>query len=320
MSILETIGIDILINIILIKEDVRSAMLIQPVNYNESNGRGEKTKSILDAIKREFPELKQSEDYETYQGIIISKTDYNGKKDISLENMGEILGYPCYKDFNNIGINDTSYEINIYAYLNTGKKIEIFANICKDESQLEIFQKIALKAKEALDKEEYKDLLGDNEVKKIDVEINKNISIQIIIDKLIKNQTINVEDKNKIMNIFYNFGFDTEVQFSFEDNFQYNNPIHKGILLGLLLNEKNYVLSPFIPLEKYPEQSKKVDEIIESWGNDIMKTINETKKKGFFYYFKMKSGFTQKKNTKYKKNISKKIKKIYLKNKKNKKI
>jgi hypothetical protein len=307
MSIVETIGIDILINIILVKEDVRPAMLIQPADYKERDGKGEKTKSILDAIKKEFPELKQSEDYQRYQGIIISKIDYNGKNDISLENMGEILGYPCYKDFNDIDSNEISYGITVFAYLNSGEKIEIFSNVCKDESQIEVFQDFAVKAKTALDKEEYKHLLGDNVIDKIDLEIDKNIPTQKIIDKLIKNQPIDIEDKSQIINILYNFGFDMDVTLSFKESFQYNNPIHKGILLSLLLNEKNYLLSPFIPLQEYPEQDKKVDEINEKWGNDIIKIINETKKETIVENETKKGGYT-KKRKQIKKNTSKKIK------------
>ena len=44
-----------------------------------------KTKSIIEKIKEKFPNLLFSEDYEIYQGVIISKNNYNGKKDISLE-------------------------------------------------------------------------------------------------------------------------------------------------------------------------------------------------------------------------------------------
>ena len=65
--------------------------------------------------------------------------------------------------------------------------------------------------------------------------------------------------------------------FYFIDIFQYTNPIHKGILLGLLLNDKNNLLSPFVPLQNYPNQDKQVNEIIEAWERDILHILEKTK-------------------------------------------
>jgi hypothetical protein len=98
MSIRKIIDIDVILNCILVNETVRPAMLVQPQDYGEATGKDPKTKSILEVIKRHFPQLLHSKNYKTYQGIIISKTDYNGEQ-ISLERMGKILGYPCYKNF-----------------------------------------------------------------------------------------------------------------------------------------------------------------------------------------------------------------------------
>ena len=86
---LEIIGIENIINLILVNEGVRPAMLLQPQDHGEATGADPKTKKILDAMKIEFPNLIYSENYQIYQGIIISKVNYNDQT-ISLEKMGEI--------------------------------------------------------------------------------------------------------------------------------------------------------------------------------------------------------------------------------------
>lgn len=266
-----------LLNAILVNENIRPAMLVQPADNDESTGEDPKTKSILNAIKTEFPELLQSGNYETYQGIIISKVDYNGKTDISLEDMGQILGYPCYTDFNTINPNDTSFSITVYAYIKNGRKIPLLANQCKDETKKDIFKQFAVKASEVFAMEKYKKKLESIEIDKIDVEIVKTVSTQSIIDKLIENENLDKYDTDKILNILFNSGFSMELQFYFIDKFQYNNPIHKGILLDLLVRENHNILSPFFPLQEYPEQDKELAVIIESLEKDLIDLLEKTK-------------------------------------------
>ena len=280
MSIIEQIGIENVLNAILVNENVRPAMLVQPANYNEATGKDPKTKSIIEAITKHFPTLLLSEDYQTYQGVIISKTQYNSQE-ISLERMGEILGYPCYKDFNAIDPTHISYSIDVYVKLkNSNETIEIFSNICKDETNIEKFKTFAEKAKIALNKTEYKSILNGLEIDKVVVEIEKIIPTQAIINKLINNIQLQQDELNKVQNILFNFGFSMEMQLYFLEKFQYNNPIHKGILLSLLTNEVNNTLSPFTPLQNYPEEKTQVYKIIEAWEKeliDILERTNQTK-------------------------------------------
>lgn len=272
MSLIEQIGIENVLNSILVNENVRPAMLVQPANYNEATGKDPKTNSIVEAIKKHFPTLLFSEDYKTYQGVIISKTNYNGQE-ISLERMGKILGYPCYKDFDNINPADISYSINVHAkQKDSNTTAELFSNVCKDETNIENFKSFANKAKIAFDKKEYNEILNGIEIDNVDIEIDKIIPTQSIINKLIDNRKL-----DKIQGILFNFGFSIELQLYFLEKFQYNNPIHKGILLGLLVREKNDILTPFTPLQDHPEQSKQVDKIIESWEKDLIDVLERTK-------------------------------------------
>ena len=55
-------------------------------------------------------------------------------------------------------------------------------------------------------------MLSDIQIKKIDLEVDEIVSSKNIIDKLIKNEILNDNDKSKIQNILYNIGFDFETQ------------------------------------------------------------------------------------------------------------
>lgn len=284
MSLIEKIGIENVLNSILVNENVRPAMLVQPADYKEATGKDPKTKFIVDAIKERFPDLIVSEDYKTYQGVIISKTNYNDRIDISLERMGEILGYPCYQDFEKIDPDNISYSIDVYVKQKNRQTIQtqthlFFTNICKDADEIKIkeFKEFADRAKTAFEKEEYKDVLVGFEADKVVVEVNKIVPTQIIINNLIENKTLDDDEVYKIKNILFNFGFSMELQFYFLDNFQYTNPVHKGILLSLLVKEKHDTLTPFFPLQNYPVQSKEVDEITEAWEKDIISLLEKTK-------------------------------------------
>jgi hypothetical protein len=276
VNLKKDLDIDIILNCILVNENVRPAMLVQPADYKEATHKDPKTRSIIEGIKKKFPHLILSTDYEKYQGVIISKTNYNGKKNISLEEMGKILGYPCYRDFDNIDDDKISYFISIYVKDNNNNRIQIFPNKCKDETNIQEFNILTNKAKIAFAKRDYKEILNGFEVKEIYVESLPNVPTQTIINKLLKNEKLEQNEIDKVQNILFNFGFSMELQFYFLDNFQYNNPIHKGILLELLLKDKHDTLSPFFPLQNYPKQSKEVDEIIEEWEKDLLNILEKT--------------------------------------------
>jgi hypothetical protein len=315
VNLKKDLDIDIILNCILVNENVRPAMLVQPADYKEATHKDPKTKSIIEGINKMFPHLILSTDYEKYQGVIISKTNYNGKKNISLEEMGKILGYPCYRDFDNIDDDKISYSISIYVKDNNNNRIQIFPNKCKDETNIQEFNILINKAKIAFAKRDYNEILNGFEVKEIYVESLPNVPTQTIINKLLKNEKLEQNEIDKVQNILFNFGFSMELQFYFLDNFQYNNPIHKGILLELLLKDKHDTLSPFFPLQNYPKQSKEVDEIIEEWEKDLLNILEKTAIK-YHEKFKKEGEKRRKKTNRRSKLLSKKktrkIKKNYL--------
>jgi hypothetical protein len=104
-------------------------------------------------------------------------------------------------------------------------------------------------------------------------------------------------------------GFSNNLQQYIKNNFQYDNLIHKGLLLGLLLNDEYYLLSPFIPLQNYPDQDKKIQKITQEWEKEIINILKKTqfldKKGGNFLYKKTKKGKKTKKTKKTRKSNKK---------------
>jgi len=270
MSLLK-IGLYNLINLILVKERIRPAFLLQPQDEGNEN-IGE----IINTIKIHFPELIHSTDYSIYQGIIISYDDFNGKI-ISLSDMGKILGYPCYKDYEKMDhMNDDTYTADVIINMESGNNIIIISNKCLNESKKPIFKKIANMIKVILQKEEYIKMLGDRVISVI-INFEYNYSINVVIKKLISNKNLNEKDNEMITETLYNLGFEDNIEM--ESNIQYNNPIHKGIILGLLIYFKNDLLKPFYPLQSHIVEYPIILKETEKWKEELTETIKNTKVK-----------------------------------------
>jgi hypothetical protein len=186
--------------------------------------------------------------------------------------MGEILGYPCYKDFETLDQTQITYGMSVNAVFDNGEKIQIFVNVCKDNVS-EIFEEYCRKANSVFSKEEYISLLGHITFR---LQIDENIPPHAIIDKLIKNEPITSNDTQQILNIFYNLGFNDSISNDLIKNIQYTNSIHKGILIGILINFINNIISPFFPLQFHKEKDL-VLQITEEWSIQVLNTIIKTK-------------------------------------------
>lgn len=275
MNIIKDIEIDNILNAILVNENIRPAMLVQPADYNEVKGTDKKTLTIVNGIKKIFPDLYLTDKYEVYQGTIISKKKLYDNKFITLDDMGKILGYPCYKDFEKLNREKPLFTLELIVSYNNNNEIQLFANVCKDKKTLKKFNLIAKKAYEALTNKKYKNILEGININKVYVNLENIIPTQSIINKLMTNKKLTEEEIDTIINILYNLGFSDKL---LEYKFEYNNKIHKGILLDLLLKEKYDILSPFYPLQEYPEQKKEVEEITKKLENALIDILNKTKK------------------------------------------
>ena len=141
------------------------------------------------------------------------------------------------------------------------------------------FKALSTKAFEALTKEKYRYILDELKIYNIDkvfIDIENIIPTQHIINKLISKKKITSEEIDVIRNVFYNMGF-TEKLSGYK--FQYNNPIHIGILLDVLVKEKYDLLSPFYPLQNYPKQAVEVDRITIALENAMIDILDKTRTK-----------------------------------------
>lgn len=264
-----------ILNAILVNENIRPAMLVQPIDFKERKGTDKKTLTIVNGIKKLFPNLYLTDNYQTYQGTIISKKKLSlDNQFISLSKMGKILGYPCYKNFENLNIDNNLFELGLIVSYNNNLEIHLFVNVCENKQKLNKFNLIAQKAFDVFTNGKYKHILKDININKVYVNVENIISTQSIIDKLITNKKITEEEKEKIIDILYNCGFSDNLS---EYEFQFNNKIHKGILLDILLKEKYDILSPFYPLQKYPIQEKKIEDITIELENALIQILNKTK-------------------------------------------
>lgn len=281
MSYIKSIGLDELINVILVKEKVRPAFLLQPIDYKETKGTDPITSLKLKNIHNLFPELIFSENYTPYQGVLISYDNFDGTY-ISRSDMGKILGYPCYLDtFDN---DKDDYSIHVIAILKNSKycfnniRSFIFSNRCGDKTKEieEEFESFANKAFNTL--KQYKDILT-LEIDKVIVNYDLWVSNKNLINKITNKENLEKHYKDKVINVLYNFGFSNNFLIYFEKNFQYDNQIHIGILLSLLLNSENDLLGVIIPVQNNltKEKCEMLDNIILRWEKDLTKVIDKTK-------------------------------------------
>jgi len=252
---------DVEMNLMLVQANVRPAMLVQPADYKEATGKDPKTKAILDSIRLRYPDLILSEAYENYQGILVSKQSYDGH--ISLERMGEILGYPCFHEFNEIPL--FSIHVNVHA----DGIVELFANGSTSDS-IEAFQAFAEKATPVL-KSHFKSF------QRIEIAVYPIVPTQTLIDHMLQGKDLTPSELDHLQSVLFNFGFSLDLQFYVMDHVQFHNPVHRGILLSLLAREKNDTLSPFFPLQQYPAQRAQVDALTQAWEADLIYLFEKSK-------------------------------------------
>lgn len=261
---------DLLINCILVDNQVRTAFLIQPADYKEAMSTDTKSAIKIRAIKSIFPNLFLS----NIRGeTIVSKEHKYVEEDITSDaEMGKIIGYPCADEFKLVlEIADTKQTviIEINAYLDNGDKVNILAYVCLDDKHFKKAQELAEKAEHVLKKFSLVD-----GAKVINVKAEKRMSIPVasLIEKLISGtEELSDEEISEIDNEIYNLGFEKFKEF----NPDYSNPIHRGMVIALLLFCKNDPSSPFYPLQYRPEW-RAVEEKTKLLENDLIDAFKST--------------------------------------------
>jgi hypothetical protein len=270
----------------LIQNNVRDAWLIQSCDYNFDKI---KIDSDLQFITENYPCLKIQSFSDSYlvtkneSEIDINKS-YSTLSSADFELfLGKILGFTC----TNVDMK-RSYELTYYKTTRTtdtcgfSVKFEpthLISFICScDEPQIceKEVEKLKNKILDVLNNSEYfKSYEND-----INISISEHITVEYLIDKLITNPTsLSKKEKFEATNYLYNLGFSHVFHDLFMNTvFQYDNPIHIGILIGLLSHYKDNVLEPFCPLQ-HSGKMEEVDKITEKWQDSLMCILTKTNKK-----------------------------------------
>jgi hypothetical protein len=238
--------IDIILNLILVVEDIRPAVLIE----NEK-------KKYMKIIQKYYPDLCYSD---FGFNFIVSKNKYNKSDITSDETLGLILGYPCAEEFHETLKDFGKYGIHVnveFTDNNTFENNQIFGNAAINLDKLHIFLEFAKLAEDVL---KNNNIVG-HLINKVYVEYKYDFSTRKIVDMIKNNNIYDDKLKDRITNELLNIGFSDELS-SF--NFDFTNMFHKAILLSLI----TYLIND--PLEKfYPYESDDV----KNWGDSLLKLL-----------------------------------------------
>jgi hypothetical protein len=278
-----------LLNSILVDAEVRPAMMVQPIDFGETSAIDKTTQKYLANIKHHFPDLKYSDNYTWFQGIIISKQhDYNGAVNIGSEQMGDILGYPCSADFmtiiNNEGdpySHDLENIYNIEIVVDTADDtIQLFGNRCIGNSELYQYMDIAQKAEVAFKLDKYHHIVSEMGIRSVRVVSNLSISVNTILGKMIRREPLPHEYYDEIVNYMWNLNDPGRLsEYMIDHIYEPSNGIHNGVLMMILLNcHPKYNRDSPMYGEPSPQLSQ-ADTIRFEWFKAMIKLFKKTRSK-----------------------------------------
>lgn len=261
----ENIPFDVLVNCILISENIRPACLIQHAALGESETMGPKMRACLKDIRKLFPYLIASYSYDgNHQGTIIGKRSYDNQF-IDMTEMGIILGYPCAdEDFFEMIKNKYKnyiYTFEINFHFDQKKTEAIYANMCSSDKHEKEFEDLAEKCREMFlptINEKYSHL-ANRFIGLTDIKMEKGLRypIQHYTQKIINHETMDENEEKLFLKELYDSFFEDQTLYdTFISVYQPENPIHQGIIIGVL----SYLESP--PIAPY-------------YGTDMLKEAND---------------------------------------------
>lgn len=260
---MQAIPSDVILNCILVSENVRPAMMVQWVDYNEMDSSGEKTRKIKTWISREFPQLHISEQE---QGVLVSREKYEDNE-IMMDDYGRVLGYPCEAEFNDI-LNDRPdvyWVLHLKAELESGEVVYLMTNMCKlNTPMVRKFEKIWENASRVLTTEGKYDrfirMCGG--VDRVRLEKEKKRSLDKLLEILI-NESDNLTDVDLVNNVdqeLISVNALPELT-EYSPQLRLTDPFVRGMVVMMLLDAKYDRTAPLYPLQSLGEE--KMNEIME---------------------------------------------------------
>ena len=201
-------------------------------------------------------------------GYLVSKvpleeSDYN-----THEKMGILLGYPCASDFSDIGQTnsvhnqDIKYGFSVVYISKNENEIHLIDNLCKTDTKEQQFNELGQLFADCFKKHE----LTKNDFEKIRISRTITYSVDYLIAKVEQNSILNDNEKHEILNIIENISM-----YKIQKYLDFNNDLHKKIILMLLYNFKYSILEPYFPLSV--EMNKINDDITKQLEDKIIHNI-----------------------------------------------
>ena len=270
--LIETIGMEELLNCIIVQEGVRGAMLLQYIDYGEKAASDPKSARKLAAIAKQFPELKQSDlDW----GMLISKRGYTMADFPTDKDLGDVLGYPCAGDYEyTLAHHGTivTYGIGLNAYLRSEPRnpIQLLVNVCRTKSAEGVMTRMAVAAERAL---RASPLVGGL-IDRVECIIHVSIPAGALLDKLMAGGMFSAEETDEFRNYIFNLGFITDRLMNYP--FVFTNQAHRSVAMVLLSYYIDNPLEPFFPLQRHREMAA-VETASDKWETNLIRILEASK-------------------------------------------
>ena len=230
------LGIEEYLNAFLVRAGVRPAMLVQPADYGEATSSDPRTADVLAAIVSAFPDLILSR---VAGETIVATRGYTEADVPTSAAMGRILGYPCADEYGGLDRSRPTTTIAVVATLRSGKEVQLWANVCRDDTHYAEAVRVAAAAQVAL----------QALVVRVEAVRTVNTPPAALIRLLLEGATLTESQQAEIIDCLWNLGLANASTYRYD----FANPVHRGILIGLVAVYANDPLSPFFPLQERPE-------------------------------------------------------------------
>jgi len=268
MDPINEIGLEEYMNCVLVQGDVRPAFLIQPADYSEATSNDPKTAAKAAAIRRFFPDLIISN---IGGEALVSKRAWTEAEFKKNQDMGDALGYPCAAEYEYTLTHkdEPVVVIQVVVAMEDGARLQIMANACKDASKFDRFVALAGAAERALK--------ADARLKVASVTAEKAVTVPVkyILQKLIRGEALNDDEEGGLRNDIWNMGWEDGDAMS-EYKYEFNNPVHRGILMMLMTYAKEDPMEPFYPLQRHAEH-REVTVRMRRWSRELRRVLNESR-------------------------------------------
>ena len=264
LEAIQDIGLKEYIQCVIVLNKLREAYLFQTVEFGEFDDQCAVSREKLSAMKYYFPTL-------TYTkcdiGTLISLEQY--PIDYIHENIWKLLNFPCdlkkEKQYQ-------QYICDIKVSCHDKSNFHLINFICYENDHIVQGLTFSQKLNEILTH----DFILVKFIKTITFHSETHFCEMYYVNLLSSGNPLNEFDKLAICNFLYNIlCYTEELEFCMKNYFQYNNPIHRGILISLLVYSNNPPISPFYPLQN-SKHHKEIEKQCYCWTQNIITSIQRT--------------------------------------------